>query len=242
MRIVLHTSVMTVSALTCAGCTSGNGSTPSEAGALSDVGSGSRDAAYGTPQDCEEAGGRCVVGPALGCVAEGPANTCNCNPGCNPGGAICCIAFADAASSDATPIDAPGCTTDDPLGALTDCTEPVDGGIGGWPSTWMAALLMACPPSASSLVKSCTGGLNVWQMSGIDTQAFGYYSATTGNLVAFVNVGAGGVAPFCEGPNPPPCVSCIEDGTLCPGLIDGGGNDSGSLHDSGTTDARPPGD
>lgn len=30
------------------------------------------------------------------CATEGPTNTCNCSPGCNPGGGICCVAFVDA--------------------------------------------------------------------------------------------------------------------------------------------------
>jgi hypothetical protein len=62
------------------GCASSSSSSPS----------------YGTPNDCANAGGRCVIpGPEM-CATEGPPNTCNCNPGCNPGGFICCIAFVDA--------------------------------------------------------------------------------------------------------------------------------------------------
>ncbi|HEY8087948.1 MAG TPA: hypothetical protein VIF09_08885 [Polyangiaceae bacterium] len=51
---------------------------------------------YGTPQDCTAAGGQCIVGPGLNCAKEGPVDTCNCNPGCNPSGAFCCVAFVDA--------------------------------------------------------------------------------------------------------------------------------------------------
>jgi hypothetical protein len=58
--------------------------------------SSSSSPSYGTPKDCANAGGRCVTpGPAM-CASEGPPNTCNCNPGCNPGGFICCVAFVDA--------------------------------------------------------------------------------------------------------------------------------------------------
>jgi hypothetical protein len=90
---------------------------------------------YGTPQDCAAAGGQCVLGGGGDlCAREGPANTCNCNPGCNPGGAICCIAFvgggaqagqvapdggqqsADAASEATEPLGAQ-CTTTAPLTA-----------------------------------------------------------------------------------------------------------------------------
>lgn len=28
------------------------------------------------------------------CARQGPENTCNCNPGCNPGGAFCCVALS----------------------------------------------------------------------------------------------------------------------------------------------------
>jgi hypothetical protein len=238
-RVLLATLVL-------AACgTSGNGSSPPDAGLADGAGSitpeaGGNDATYGTPQDCMAAGGRCIVGPAVGCIAEGPPNTCNCNPGCAPSGAICCVAFADAGPADAARADAAGCSTGDPLGSAVGCTEPVDGGSGGWPSTWAAALAAACPPSASTIVKSCTGGLNVVQMSGIDTQAFGYYSAATGNFVASISFGAGGVPPFCEGPDPPPCVSCVEDDGLCAGMTDGGSPDSGN--ETGTPDAGSTGD
>jgi hypothetical protein len=56
------------------------------------AGSGS----YGTPQDCTAAGGQCLVGPPEYCAKQGPENTCNCNPGCNPSGAYCCLEFIDA--------------------------------------------------------------------------------------------------------------------------------------------------
>jgi hypothetical protein len=135
------------------------------------------------------------------------------------------------------PVDASACTTGDPLGTMVNCTEPVDGGATGWPDTWAMALAMACPPSATTSVSRCTGGLNLMQLSGLDTQTYGYYSAATGNLVAVVAFGGGGVPPFCEGPNPPPCISCVNDDSLCPGVTDGGGNDSSSALDSGTTDA-----
>jgi hypothetical protein len=49
----------------------------------------------GTPQDCAAAGGQCVL-PTLACVKQGPSDTCNCDPECNPGGAYCCLAFIDA--------------------------------------------------------------------------------------------------------------------------------------------------
>jgi hypothetical protein len=49
---------------------------------------------YGTVQDCAAAGGRCDIGGFM-CLKEGPPNTCNCNPGCNPGGAVCCLVFSD---------------------------------------------------------------------------------------------------------------------------------------------------
>ncbi|HEV3189408.1 MAG TPA: hypothetical protein VGY54_02865 [Polyangiaceae bacterium] len=82
------------SAQTGAGANAGasvGGSTGSNAGAST---------GYGTPQDCAAAGGQCVIGGGGGlCAREGPANTCNCNPGCNPGGAICCLAFVDAADA-----------------------------------------------------------------------------------------------------------------------------------------------
>jgi hypothetical protein len=52
---------------------------------------------YGTPQDCAAAGGQCVLGSAANvCAKQGPDNTCNCNPACNPGGSFCCLAFIDA--------------------------------------------------------------------------------------------------------------------------------------------------
>ena len=50
--------------------------------------------ANGTPEDCSAAGGQCVGG-GVPCQQEGPANTCNCNPTCNPGGFFCCISRAD---------------------------------------------------------------------------------------------------------------------------------------------------
>jgi hypothetical protein len=56
---------------------------------------------YGTPQDCANAGGRCVIG-GFNCAKTGPENTCNCNPACNPGGAVCCVAFIDAGDAQAT--------------------------------------------------------------------------------------------------------------------------------------------
>jgi hypothetical protein len=56
---------------------------------------GSSTSSYGTRQDCANAGGRCVFG-GFNCALTGPENTCNCNPACNPGNAICCVAFIDA--------------------------------------------------------------------------------------------------------------------------------------------------
>ena len=52
---------------------------------------------YGTAQDCTAAGGQCIVGGGASlCAKEGPSNTCDCNPGCSPAGAFCCITFIDA--------------------------------------------------------------------------------------------------------------------------------------------------
>ena len=56
---------------------------------------------YGTPQDCTAAGGQCTGTGASACVKEGPDNTCNCNPGCNPGGSFCCLVFPDAGDASA---------------------------------------------------------------------------------------------------------------------------------------------
>jgi len=40
------------------------------------------------PAACSAAGGRCVVGPGIGCAEIGPQD---CNPDINPGGAVCCL-------------------------------------------------------------------------------------------------------------------------------------------------------
>jgi hypothetical protein len=55
---------------------------------------------YGTPQDCIEAGGRCILGPGILCAKQGPENTCNCNPLCSTGGQFCCVAFIDAGDAE----------------------------------------------------------------------------------------------------------------------------------------------
>jgi hypothetical protein len=54
---------------------------------------------YGTPQDCASAGGQCLTGPSQFCAKEGPQNTCNCNPGCNPSGAYCCVELVEASAA-----------------------------------------------------------------------------------------------------------------------------------------------
>jgi hypothetical protein len=65
------------------------------------VAAGCNSASYGTPQDCAAAGGQCVLGAgADNCAKQGPDNTCNCNPACNPGGAFCCLAFVEAGTGD----------------------------------------------------------------------------------------------------------------------------------------------
>jgi len=85
--------------------TSGSAQAGAGANAGASVGGSTRSNAgastgYGTPQDCAAAGGQCVIGGGGGlCAREGPANTCNCNPGCNPGGAICCLALVNAADA-----------------------------------------------------------------------------------------------------------------------------------------------
>ena len=59
--------------------------------------SGNSSPSYGTQQDCIAAGGQCLVGHGATMYAkEGPANTCDCNPGCSPAGAFCCISSIDA--------------------------------------------------------------------------------------------------------------------------------------------------
>jgi hypothetical protein len=60
------------------------------AGVLLGVGSG---ACQSAAEACVSAGGRCVLGGATNCVKSG--ESCNTNPP-NPGGAFCCLAFADA--------------------------------------------------------------------------------------------------------------------------------------------------
>jgi hypothetical protein len=52
---------------------------------------------YGTPADCTAAGGMCALPNGVtACAKQGPENTCNCNPECNPGGSFCCLVFVDA--------------------------------------------------------------------------------------------------------------------------------------------------
>lgn len=61
------------------------------------LGCSNSSSSYGTPQDCTAAGGQCLAGGgATMCAKEGPSNTCDCNPGCSPGGGFCCITFVDA--------------------------------------------------------------------------------------------------------------------------------------------------
>jgi hypothetical protein len=55
---------------------------------------------YGTPQDCIEAGGQCILGPGISCAKRGPENTCNCNPLCSTGGQFCCVAFIDGGDAE----------------------------------------------------------------------------------------------------------------------------------------------
>src|ERR1044071_5668364 len=47
------------------------------------------------PAACAAAGGKCILGPGLGCAQVGPQD---CNPDRNPGGAVCCLVerLADA--------------------------------------------------------------------------------------------------------------------------------------------------
>src|SRR6476659_3597865 len=40
------------------------------------------------PAACTAAGGRCILGPGIGCAKFGPQD---CNPDRNPGGAMCCL-------------------------------------------------------------------------------------------------------------------------------------------------------
>ena len=56
---------------------------------------------HGTPDDCSTAGGQCVINQVgHTCTKLGPANTCNCNPDCDPAGSYCCL---DLVSNDAAP-------------------------------------------------------------------------------------------------------------------------------------------
>jgi len=61
---------------------------------------------YGTAQDCIAAGGQCTGTGAAACIKEGPEQTCNCNPGCNPGGSFCCLVFPDASDGSSPVRDA----------------------------------------------------------------------------------------------------------------------------------------
>ena len=83
--------LLLVLASLCAACNSSNGNGQS----------------YGTPQDCAAAGGQCMLGPGVSiCAKRGPENTCNCNPGCNPGGGFCCLALIDGGDAEAAAPDA----------------------------------------------------------------------------------------------------------------------------------------
>jgi len=44
---------------------------------------------YGTPQDCIEAGGQCILGPGI-----------SCDPLCSTGGQFCCVAFIDGGDAE----------------------------------------------------------------------------------------------------------------------------------------------
>jgi hypothetical protein len=78
-RKILLATILAVAGL---GCTSSTSST-----------------SYGTPEDCAAAGGQCLTGPFQACAKEGPQNTCNCNPGCNPSGAYCCVELVEAGAA-----------------------------------------------------------------------------------------------------------------------------------------------
>jgi len=111
---------------------------------------------YGTPQDCTAAGGQCVLGGggAL-CAKQGPANTCNCNPGCNPGGAICCVEWFDAGEAGSNRSASSGSGSGSVEGGEPTCVP--HNGIytclgGSWPaciSTSFGAFL-SCPLGATS--------------------------------------------------------------------------------------------
>jgi hypothetical protein len=45
---------------------------------------------------CMSAAGTCVIGPGVNCVKQAATGAQDCNPDLNPGGATCCVEFADA--------------------------------------------------------------------------------------------------------------------------------------------------
>src|SRR5580704_7407066 len=136
------------------GASSGASSGRGASGATADGASGA--SGYGTPQDCSNAGGQCVLAGGGGlCAKQGPTNTCNCNPGCNPGGAICCIEWVDAgeagangsapSGSEAGSVESGGPTCV-PHNGIYTC-------LGGtWPAcvTTSFGAFLSCPPGATS--------------------------------------------------------------------------------------------
>lgn len=129
-------------------------------------------------------------------------------------------------------------------GENVTCTEPVDCSDGGRlpPCTWAAALAYVCPQigenHAEVVVETCTGGINAWTLSGVDSVDTFYYSAATGQIVASIGGGAPGGG-TCQAPCnfvfPAPQTTttpggCTVDESPC---TDGGGS---SNSDSGSQD------
>ena len=99
MRVAIGLTIAWV--CSCSGQVAGR-----DAGTGNDAG----DASYGTPQDCSAAGGKCLVGGAINlCAKQGPDNTCNCNPVCDPGGSLCCLVLGSSSGSGSDSGSTVGC-------------------------------------------------------------------------------------------------------------------------------------
>jgi hypothetical protein len=94
---------------------------------------------YGTFQDCVAAGGQCLADGGGGlCAKEGPANTCDCNLGCNSSGAICCLEFVDGGE-----------------GTVSQSTDAADSSAEASCDATPSSMPRFCPSLASSCPCGC---------------------------------------------------------------------------------------
>jgi hypothetical protein len=150
-------------------------------------------------------------GGGLLCTTEGPANTCNCNPGCDPGGAICCIAFVDGGTQPegGQPVDGGtatadfvgtwSCPVDDAGDALSftviangaDLTETFSVPLMGGGGNLTCAEQFTVSGSTATLIPSLTSCM---VPQGVDLEGVPAYGSQTvsGNTLTYAEEDEGG--------------------------------------------------